>query len=108
MLRSLPFQAGWGVELALLLDVARVHGVETIAQTDLGELRHRNKPLQKLKPQAAAVIDVALARCQIPNEVRGPLLASRGSASSARSLAELPPMESLELPEVVGGRRRTA
>jgi glucosyl-3-phosphoglycerate synthase len=108
LLRTLPFQAGWGVELGLLLDVARIHGVDVIAQTDLGELRHRNKPLQKLIPQAAAVIDVALARCGIPNEVWAPLLASAGSGNVGRSLVELPPIEGPELAEVGRAQKRSA
>jgi glucosyl-3-phosphoglycerate synthase len=96
LLKTLPFQAGWGVELGLLLDVARIYGVDVIAQTDLGELRHRNKPLKKLIPQASAVIDVGLARYGIPNEVLAPPLLSVGTGGTARSLVELPPIEDLE------------
>jgi len=93
VLESLSFPAGWGVELALLLDVARSLGVDAIAQADLGELRHRTKPLEKLIPQAAAVIDVALARNGNAGEASVRLLGSTGLGSSAGRMVELPPME---------------
>jgi len=108
LLESLPFPAGWGVELALLLDAARILGVEAIAQTDLGELRHRIKPLEKLIPQAADVIDVALARSGIANEVLAPLLASTSVGSSIQGIVELPPMEKHDLERAARRHRRSA
>lgn len=106
LLESLSFPPGWGVELALLLDVARTHGVETIAQTDLGELRHRNKPLEKLVPQAAAVIDVALARSGQAKAAIASPLESGGLDSSALPTLALPPVE--ETRSVEGGPRTEA
>jgi len=104
VLESLSFPSGWGVELALLLDVVRSVGVEAIAQTDLGELRHRTKPLEKLVPQAAAVIEVALARSGTADEA-SPLLTPAGPGRSATRMVELPPMEKLDArrPARVGG-----
>jgi glucosyl-3-phosphoglycerate synthase len=52
--------SGYGVELKLLLDVASRFGTEAIAQVDLGERVHRNRPLADLVPQAKEVLAVAL------------------------------------------------
>jgi glucosyl-3-phosphoglycerate synthase len=53
---------GYAVELALLIDVAALYGVETIAQVDLGVRVHRNRPLAELRPQATDILRAALAR----------------------------------------------
>ena len=53
---------GYAVELALLIDVAALFGVETIAQVDLGVRVHRNRPLTELRPQATDILRAALAR----------------------------------------------
>ena len=37
VLEDIPFVQGWGVELALLLEIAKRHGVEAIVEVDLGE-----------------------------------------------------------------------
>ncbi len=52
----------YGVEIALLIDVARVAGVSALAQVDLGVRRHRNRPLEELNPMAVEVLRSALAR----------------------------------------------
>jgi glucosyl-3-phosphoglycerate synthase len=62
LLATLPFVGGYGVDLGLLLDVAARAGVQAIAQCDLGERVHRNRPLRELTPQAEAVLAVALQR----------------------------------------------
>lgn len=66
VLAAISFADGYGVELAMLIDVARHFGVASLAQVDLGERVHRNRPLADLAPQAAAVLDVALARVELP------------------------------------------
>lgn len=60
--RSLPFAAGYGVEIGLLLDVAARWGVSAIAEADLGERQHRNRPLEQLAPMADVVVETLLAR----------------------------------------------
>jgi glucosyl-3-phosphoglycerate synthase len=62
VLERLPFVKGYGVDLALLVDVAAGWGVDAIAQVDLGTRVHRNRPLSELAPQARAVMQTALAR----------------------------------------------
>jgi glucosyl-3-phosphoglycerate synthase len=56
------FADGYGVELGLLIDVARGLGADRIAQVDLGERIHRNRPLHELRPQAVDVLRAALER----------------------------------------------
>jgi glucosyl-3-phosphoglycerate synthase len=56
------FADGYGVELGLLIDVALELGADRLAQVDLGERIHRNRPLHELRPQAVDVLRAALAR----------------------------------------------
>ena len=56
---------GYGVELALLIDVAEQFGVDQIAQVDLGVRVHRNRPLAELRPQATDVLGAALRRAGV-------------------------------------------
>jgi hypothetical protein len=64
-----------------------------IAQTDLGELRHRNKPLEKLVPQASAIMSVALTRSEISKSATRPLVSVvDGPATPTHRMVELQPM----------------
>ena len=56
---------GYGVELALLIDVAQHFGVEQVTQVDLGVRIHRNRPLAELRPQATDVLGAALRRAGV-------------------------------------------
>jgi glucosyl-3-phosphoglycerate synthase len=71
-LEVLPFVEGWGVELALLVDVVARFGRDALEQVDLGAREHRNRPLDELAPQARAVLATALQRAELldPVEVR--------------------------------------
>ncbi|MBV8949887.1 MAG: glucosyl-3-phosphoglycerate synthase [Actinobacteria bacterium] len=62
VLDDLPFVEGWGVELALLVDVVARYGLPAVTQVDLGERRHRNRPLAELGPQATEILLTALRR----------------------------------------------
>jgi len=64
VLEKLELEPGYGVEMGLLLDVARRFGVGAIAQVDLGRRVHRNRPLDELRPQAVEVLQAALARAR--------------------------------------------
>jgi glucosyl-3-phosphoglycerate synthase len=59
---KLGFAEGYGVELGLLIDVAQHLGADRLAQVDLGERIHRNRPLHELRPQAVDVLRAALER----------------------------------------------
>ncbi len=61
-LEQVPFAHGWGVEFALLVDLADRFGRDAIAQVDLGVREHRNRPLDELGPPAMAILATALRR----------------------------------------------
>lgn len=65
VLEAVPFVRGYGVDLALLVDVVRMLGPGGVAQVDLGVRHHRNRPLADLRPQARAVAAVALDRAGV-------------------------------------------
>jgi len=65
VLERLVFQQGWGVEIAMLIDICRLYGPEAIAQVDLGTREHRNRSLQSLSVQAAEVMATMLSRAGI-------------------------------------------
>ena len=74
LLESLPVVEGWGVDLALIIDVAAQAGLSALAQVDLGSRRHRHRPLDQLAPQAMAVVVTALRRAGLaagPHGVSG-------------------------------------
>ncbi len=59
---QLEFVQGWGVEVALLIDIVERWGPEAIGQVDLGRRLHRHRELQSLSVQAAEVMDTILDR----------------------------------------------
>jgi len=66
VLDTLSFDPGYGVELGLLVDVAEAHGVDRLAQVDLGVRVHRNRPLLELRQHATDVLRAALDRAGAP------------------------------------------
>jgi glucosyl-3-phosphoglycerate synthase len=64
-LESITLESAYGVEIALLIDIAREFGVHSLAQVDLGVRRHRNRPLEELRPMAVDVLRAALARFRV-------------------------------------------
>jgi glucosyl-3-phosphoglycerate synthase len=62
VLEQVPFVHGYGVDLGLVLDVAARFGAGAVVEADLGDRSHRNRSLDELRPQARAVLEVALAR----------------------------------------------
>jgi glucosyl-3-phosphoglycerate synthase len=56
---SLSVPVGYGVELAVLVDTLRAHGLEAIAQVDLGRRAHRRSPTSDLALMAAEIMRVA-------------------------------------------------
>jgi glucosyl-3-phosphoglycerate synthase len=75
VLERLTFTTDYGVDIGLLIDVAREVGLERIAQVDLGVRVHRNRPLEELTPQAQQVLRAALERANVlPVDNRRPPL----------------------------------
>ncbi|HVV23162.1 MAG TPA: glucosyl-3-phosphoglycerate synthase [Pseudonocardiaceae bacterium] len=65
---SVPFAAGYGVEIGLLLDAHARYGLDGLAQVNLGVRKHRNRSLLQLGVMARQILDTALARCDVPGE----------------------------------------
>jgi glucosyl-3-phosphoglycerate synthase len=80
VLEQVPFVAGYGVDIGLLIDIGRRFGWGAIAQVDLGVRVHRNRSLRELGPQARVVLHTAL---------------SRAGVGAGGPVAELPPLAGL-------------
>lgn len=69
VLEQLEFVQGWGVEMALLIDIAAMHGAAAIGQVDLGSRLHRHRSLHSLSVQAAEVTATMLGRANVTSTV---------------------------------------
>ena len=56
LLEAIPFPVGYGVEIAMLIDTLRRHGLQAMAQADLGARRNRHQSLRALGEMAYAVL----------------------------------------------------
>ena len=61
-LEGLHFEAGYAVDLALVIDLAQRYGADSIAQADLGVRVHRNRTLDQLSVQSRSIIAMVLER----------------------------------------------
>jgi glucosyl-3-phosphoglycerate synthase len=86
LMESLPIPVGYGIELAVLLDTAREHGVEAIAQVDLGSRGHKHQSSHDLAVMAAELLLVAERRRGVPSPAPGgqPAHDRREAADPAR------------------------
>ena len=62
VIRELGLDAGYRVEIALLIDIALRYGPGSIAEVDLGVRVHRNRPLDELGLMAREVLAAVLER----------------------------------------------
>ncbi|MEM1333655.1 MAG: glucosyl-3-phosphoglycerate synthase [Actinomycetota bacterium] len=96
VLETLPFVQGWGVEMALLIDVAARHGADAIAQVDLGQRLHRHQSLHSLSVQAAEVMSTVLDRAGVSEgRTEDPTLRRADGSEVPLNLAARPPLVSL-------------
>ncbi|PXY32416.1 glucosyl-3-phosphoglycerate synthase [Prauserella muralis] len=65
LLESVPFATGYGVEIGLLLDAEARHGLDALAQVNLGVRKHRNRSLTQLGVMARQILGTALDRCGV-------------------------------------------
>lgn len=107
LLRSVPFFSGYAVEIGLLIDILRRHGLGAMAQVDLGHRSHHNQPATALGAMASAITQAVMRR--LADEGRAPReLSARGEyarpvrrddawelAVADTSPTERPPMDSL-------------
>ncbi len=64
LLEQLPFVTGYGVEIAMLIDVYRTVGLQGMAQVDLDEHRNPHQPLSALAAMARTVLATVAARVE--------------------------------------------
>ncbi len=56
LLEAIPFPVGYGVEVAVLIDALRRHGLDALAECHLGSRQNRHQPLRALGEMAYAVL----------------------------------------------------
>jgi glucosyl-3-phosphoglycerate synthase len=71
LLEGLPFVTGYGVEIAMLIDVWEELGGEGVAQVDLDVHRNRHQSLQALTPMAQTVLATIARRLQREGRLLG-------------------------------------
>jgi glucosyl-3-phosphoglycerate synthase len=84
LLESIPFTTGYGVEVAMLLDVWQLLGGEGVAQVDLEEHLNTHQPLSALAPMARTVLAAIATRAAREGRLTGVEL--------GEALVERPPL----------------
>ncbi|GAB2567843.1 glucosyl-3-phosphoglycerate synthase [Nocardia heshunensis] len=100
LLTAIPFAPGYGVEIGILLDCWRRHGLDAIAEVELGTRIHRNRPTHELAAMSRQVIATLLDRLGVADSGAPlPQFTLDGSAwrrdLSAIGPADRPPMETV-------------
>ena len=91
LIETIPLAQGWGVEIAMILDLAERYGAASIAQVHLGVRRHRHRDLMDLRVQAAEVMATLLGRLGIATAEPDPQLRLPDGTPLALNLDERPP-----------------
>jgi glucosyl-3-phosphoglycerate synthase len=91
LLERLPFATGYGVEIAMLIDVWREAGLEAIVQVDLDEHRNRHQPIAALDDMAATVLATLAGRLEREGRLAGV------ERSAALTPDERPPLCSVQV-----------
>lgn len=77
LLCSVPFLSGYAVEMGLLIDLMRRHGLGALAQVDVGERSHSHQSTAALGAMASAIMQAVMSR--LADEGRAPReLGARG------------------------------
>jgi glucosyl-3-phosphoglycerate synthase len=108
VLQTLAIPVGYGIEMAVLLDVHRFLGLDAIAQVDLGERAHSHQTVHDLGVMAAEILQTAQRRVSRPAPTGGQGVLwqyDRGSDPPWRGRAV--PLEERPPAETVPGYRRS-
>jgi glucosyl-3-phosphoglycerate synthase len=92
LLARIPYCTGYGVEIAMLIDVWRAAGIERMAQVDLGSKRNSHQDLAALAGMSRQVIEALVTRLREPSAASGALKPAPGVG---RRLSERPPLDQL-------------
>ncbi len=103
VLEQIEFVEGWGVEMAMLIDISRMSDASAIAQVDLGTREHRNRSLQSLSVQAAEVMATMLARAGVtlPNALDDLALRRADGSQVPLNLASRPRVVEIGEPRLI-------
>jgi glucosyl-3-phosphoglycerate synthase len=71
LLEQIPFVTGYGVEIAMLIDVWRGRGLDAIAQVDLEEHRNQHQPLAALSAMSQTVLATIARRMTEEDRLSG-------------------------------------
>ena len=95
--QSIPFPVGYGVEIAVLIDALRRHGLDALAECHLGERRNRHQPLRALGEMAYAVLSAVERRAGANRSAIGGhyLRPWEDCAAINVAVAERPPLATL-------------
>lgn len=101
LLERLPFPAGYGVEIAVMIDALRNCGLEALAECHLGTRQNRHQPLRALGEMAFAVLAAVERRLDgTRSATGGAYLRPWDGGSVARvPIIERPPLRSLRSSE---------
>ncbi len=107
LLERIPFAAGYGVEIGILIDALRADGLAALAQCDLGTRHNRHQPLRALGEMAYAVLAAVERRLDDrPSSVGDRYLRPwRDDAIAHVTVQERPPLCSLNEPTDADQRR---
>jgi glucosyl-3-phosphoglycerate synthase len=98
-LMQLPFVSGYGVEVALLIDLVEKWGLEALAQADLGVRIHRNRDLRELGSMSFEILRTMMDRFEDLGLLKlGEALDVPFAQFWDRELRVEPPAPSVELP----------
>ncbi|MBB4915459.1 glucosyl-3-phosphoglycerate synthase [Streptosporangium saharense] len=108
VLERIPFVTGYGVELALLVDLLELVGLDALAQVDLGRRVHSHQSTEALGGMAAQILQTSWSRLErhskmVSLHTPSPRLAqfrrgAHGHQVTVRdvAVAERPPMATVE------------
>jgi glucosyl-3-phosphoglycerate synthase len=100
LLESIPFAAGYGVEIGVLIDALRACGLDALAECRLGTRHNRHQPLRALGEMSYAVLAAVENRLhERPRVVCGRYLRPwRDDSIAEVPVGERPPLSSLMMP----------
>ena len=98
LLESVSFPVGYGVEIAVLIDALRRHGLDALAECDLGRRQNRHQPLRVLGEMAYAVLAAVERRIGERGALGGHYVRPWEDYAVANvAVAERPPLATLGL-----------
>ena len=98
LFESILFPVGYGVEVAVLIDALRRHGLDALAECHLGERHNRHQPLRALGEMAYAVLSAVERRVGGPRSpIAGHYLRPWEDCAAIHvPVAERPPLATLK------------